>query len=151
VRVLEQVESACCICEASNCAGSAGSVPATRNGTCSSQRLDERVPRHRLLLGRGQLREARVAVDEALEVARALLHRAEDFGQALRAAAPQQLTPGLGEGAIGASELLSSWLITRITFFHVCTSWRRSSEVRWRSRKSSWRRAFSVNSRRDRW
>ena len=30
---------------------------------------------------------------------------------------------------IGPSELLSSWLITRMTFFHVATSWRASSRV----------------------
>ena len=38
--------------------------------------------------------------------------------------------PECASEAIGASELLSSWLITRITFFQVSTSWRRSSAVR---------------------
>ena len=90
---------------------------------------------------RGQLREARVAADEAFEVPRALLDRRAAHSAAARAGrAAAARAPECASDAIGASELLSSWLITRITFFHVCTSWRRSSAVRWRSTSSSWRR-----------
>ena len=60
-----------------------------------------------------------------LEVARALADRVEHRGELRRArrAAPAR-APECASEAIGASELLSSWLITRITFFQVCTSWR---------------------------
>ncbi len=51
--------------------------------------------------------------------------------------------PECASEATGASELFSSWLMTRMTFFQVCTSCRRSSTVIWRNSSSSCARPLS--------
>jgi hypothetical protein len=65
-----------------------------------------------------------------MQMARALFDRAEDPLQ-LRSVGTLDRSggPECASEEIGASELLSSCAITRITFFHVSTSCRASSRV----------------------
>ena len=109
---------------------------------------EQRLPGDRRRPWSRQLREPRVAVDEGREVRRPLLDRREHARKPRRASgAPASSCPECASDVIGASELLSSWAITRITFFQIATSCAAISRVSClnSSRRCGW--LFSVNGR----
>ena len=97
MRVLQQVQQRLLHLRAVEARRLVGQVAVDAEGHLRPQPLDEQRPRQRLEPRCRQLREPRVAVDEAFEMPRALLDGREDRFEPRRLPAPRQLRAGMRE------------------------------------------------------
>ena len=91
-------------------------------------------PVHGLQLWLGQLGKARIATDEALQVARPVLDGGEDLRQPFETLPLHQHAAGMGQRGDRCQRIVELVADHPDHLFHVCTSWRRSSAV---SRRTS--------------